>query len=82
MDNTNLNTQTKPKKKSKAWAVIRTILVFILGLVIGSGSILLIVLLIVGLTIGLNKEKYEKLTAKSDFLNAETLRRSSNRQSG
>lgn len=76
MDNTNLNTQTnqtKPKKKSKAWAVIRTILVFILGLVIGSGSILLIVLLIVGLTIGLNKEKYEKLTAKSDFLNAETL---------
>ena len=73
MDNTNLNTQTKSKKKSKVWAVIRTILVFILGLVIGSGSILLIVLLIVGLTIGLNKEKYEKLTAQSDFLNAETL---------
>ena len=73
MDNTNLNTQTKTKKKSKVWAVIRTILVFILGLVIGSGSILLIVLLIVGLTIGLNKEKYEKLTAQSDFLNAETL---------
>ena len=73
MDNTNLNTQTKPKKKGKAWSVIRTILVFILGLVIGSGSILLIVLLIVGLTIGLNKEKYEKLTANSDFINAETL---------
>ena len=45
MDNTNLNAQEAPKKKSKVWAVIRTILVFILGLVIGSGTIILIVLL-------------------------------------
>ena len=73
MDNTNLNAQEKPKKKGRVWAVIRTILVFFLGLIIGSGSILLIVLLIVGLTIGLNKEKYEKLTAQSSFINADTL---------
>ena len=73
MDNANLNTQAAPKKKSKVWAVIRTILVFILGLVIGSGSIILIVILIAGLTIGLNKEKYAKLTEQSDFINSETL---------
>lgn len=73
MDNTNLNAQEEPKKKSKVWAVIRTILVFILGLVIGSGTIILIVLLIAGLAIGLNKEKYAKLTEQSDFINADTL---------
>ena len=73
MDNANLNTQAAPKKKSKVWAVIRTILVFILGLVIGSGSIILLVILIAGLTIGLNKEKYAKLTEQSDFINSETL---------
>ena len=73
MDNANLNTQAAPKKKSKVWAVIRTILVFFLGLIIGSGSVLLIVLLIAGLTIGLNKEKYAKLTEQSAFINSETL---------
>ncbi len=73
MDNTNLNAQEKPKKKGRVWAVIRTILVFFLGLIIGSGSIILIVLLIVGLTIGLNKDKYEKLTAQSSFINSDTL---------
>ncbi|MBP5494592.1 MAG: S41 family peptidase [Lachnospiraceae bacterium] len=73
MDNTNLNAQAKPKKKSRVWAVIRSILIFVLGLIIGSGSVLLIVLLIVGLTIGLNKQKYDELTAQSDFLNSDTL---------
>ena len=73
MDNTNLNTQAKPKKKSRVWAVIRSILIFVLGLIIGSGSVLLIVLLIVGLTICLNKQKYDELTAQSDFLNSDTL---------
>jgi carboxyl-terminal processing protease len=73
VDNTNLNAQEKPKKKGRVWAVIRTILVFFLGLIIGSGSIILIVLLIVGLTIGLNKDKYEKLTAQSSFINSDTL---------
>ena len=73
MDNNNINAQEKPKKKNKAWAVIRTIIVFIIGLAIGSLAMLLTVAIVIGLIIDFNKEEYKKLTAKSDFLNAETI---------
>ena len=73
MDNNASNSQNTVKKKSKVWPVIRTILVFILGLFLGSGSVLLIVILIVGLVLGMNGQKMAKLAGSSDFLTPESL---------
>ena len=73
MDNNALNSQNTVKKKSKVWPVIRTILVFFLGLILGSGSVLLVAILVIALILGLNGQKMAKLAGNSDFLTQESL---------
>ena len=73
MSENNTNTVNKPKKKKSAWSVIKYILVFIGGSIVGTVlTVLLVVLLLVGV-IGLNGQKLSKLASTSSFIDEKTL---------
>ncbi len=73
MSDINTNTENKPVKKKSAWSVIKYILVFIGGSIVGTVlTVLLVVLIVVGV-IGLNGQKLSKLASTSSFIDEKTL---------
>ena len=73
MSDINTNTENKPVKKKSAWSVIKYILVFIGGSIVGTVlTVLLVVLIVVGV-IGLNGQKLSKLASSSSFIDEKTL---------
>ena len=72
--NTNTNVNAKPeKKKGKAGSIIRGILLFVGGLLLGSGSVLLVLIIIGAFVVGINQQKISTLSQSGNFVTEDMI---------